>query len=105
MASHIVVSSAERENLVLSADTKEKRIKQAILMILTTRRGEVPMDRGCGLKMDWLDKPVTMVAPLIVRDVTESIEDYLESVKVSKVTHSYDEDGRVVIKVEVSIDE
>lgn len=100
----ITVSSEDAANLELVADD-EKSIVQSVLMVITNRKGSIPMNRSCGLTMNWLDMPVTVAVPLIVKDVTESIEGTVPGASVERVEPVQHGDGRLEIVVEVSIRE
>ena len=52
------VSASESTPLQLGAADTVQSVLQAIKIILTTPKGTVPMYRGFGINMDFLDLPI-----------------------------------------------
>lgn len=82
-------------------------IKQNVAVILSTRRGTVPLDRELGLRQDFLDKPTTTARPLIVAEITEALRKFEGRAELVRVTFTEDESGpgRLIPTVEVEIHE
>jgi len=60
-------------------------IFQNIKVIVTTRKGSVPLDRFFGLDMAFLDRPIPVAKVMAQAAVAEAIEKYEPRVKVEKI--------------------
>jgi len=80
-------------------------VLQNIAIILQTRQGTVPMYRGFGLPLNFLDKPIPAAKPMLYAEVKEAIEEYEPRAKVVGVTFQEDAafPGRLIPTVEVEI--
>lgn len=66
------------------ANTLEE-IYQNINTILGTYQFSVPLFREFGFKADFIDKPMSILKPLYVREVVETIEKYEPRVAIEEV--------------------
>lgn len=75
-------------------------IKQCIYVILFTPKGSAPfwLDFGCGL-YDWIDEPMTIAAPKIVRDIRAAINKWETRVTIIDLTYSFSAEGVVMINM------
>lgn len=80
-------------------------ILQNVALIINTRKGTVPLYRDFGLKMDYLDKPANIAATLAAQDVQAAIDEYEPRAKVRAVNAECDAEGKLIISVEVDINE
>ena len=78
-----------------------KDIKQAIFIILFTRRGSDPMRKlfGCGY-MDYIDQPVNTVVPNMVNEIYNAIKLYEKRVTIKKIAARI-ENARVFFDLEL----
>ena len=98
----VTVSILREINMEPQTETEE--IMQNVAVILATPKFSVPLDRGLGLQMTFLDKPVPAARPLAIGDVMDAIEEGEPRVRVKEV--DFLEDGmlgRFVPAVEVEI--
>lgn len=96
----ITVSILKEINMEPQTETEE--IMQNVAVILATPKFSVPLDRGLGLQMTFLDKPVPGARPLAIGEIMDAIEEGEPRVRVKEV--DFLEDGmlgRLVPVVEV----
>ncbi len=91
--------------LTLNETDKTAAILQNIAIILRTRRGTVPLYRDFGLSQTVLDKPVSVVRPLLLREIKEAVEEFEPRARIVNVTLAEDpaSPGRINPVVEVDI--
>jgi len=70
-----------------------EEIFQNINTILGTYKFSVPLFRGFGFKAEFIDKPMSILHPLYVREVVETVEKYEERVIVEEVKMTAEIDG------------
>ena len=98
----VTVSILREINMEPQTETEE--IMQNVAVILATPKFSVPLDRGLGMNMNFLDKPVPSAKVLAIGDVMDAIEEGEPRVRVKEV--DFLEDGmlgRFVPAVEVEI--
>lgn len=96
----VTVSILREINMEPQTETEE--IMQNVAVILATPKFSVPLDRGLGLQMTFLDKPVPGARPLAIGEIMDAIEEGEPRVRVKEV--DFLEDGmlgRLVPVVEV----
>lgn len=96
----VTVSILRKINMEPQTETEE--IMQNVAVILATPKFSVPLDRGLGLQMTFLDKPVPGARPLAIGEIMDAIEEGEPRVRVKEV--DFLEDGmlgRLVPVVEV----
>jgi phage baseplate assembly protein W len=65
---------------------EHEQIMQNVRMILSTRRGSVPLYREFGLPMEFLDRPAIAARPMIIAEISEAISTFEPRAKVVSVT-------------------
>lgn len=80
-------------------------VLQNIAVILSTRKGSVPLYREFGLNMDFLDKPIPVARVMMIAEVREAIERWEPRATVLHVSFAehISEPGRLIPAVEVEI--
>lgn len=92
------------QNINMEPQTIEEEIMQNVAVILATPKFSVPLDRGLGMNMNFLDKPVPSAKVLAIGDVMDAIEEGEPRVKVREVDFLEDGmTGRLVPVAEVEI--
>ena len=80
-------------------------VLQNIAIILSTRKGSVPLFREFGINMDFLDKPMPVAKVMMISEVREAIERWNPRATVLEV--SFQEEitspGTLIPTVEVEI--
>lgn len=96
----ITISALQEINMEPQNETEE--IMQNVAVILATPKFSVPLDRGLGLQMTFLDKPVPAARPLAIGEIMDAIEEGEPRVRVKEVDFLENEMiGRFVPVVEV----
>jgi phage baseplate assembly protein W len=92
------------ENINLAPETVYDEILQNVAVLLSTPAMTVPLDRGLGLKQEFLDKPVSLAENMLVAEVMDAVELYEPRAVITDIEFERDEmNGRLVPIVEVSI--
>lgn len=85
---------------VIKIDGVEEKEAEDIRRCLTTlysvREGEQPLDRGFGLKQDFLDQPIPIAKNLLALEVIEKTQRYEKRVKVDKVEYEASQNGQLI---------
>lgn len=96
--------TASLNEINLFPKNEKIEILQNIKTILTTIKGTVPLDRDFGIDSSVIDKPVTIVKPLIIKEIKEAIEKYEPRAKLISVDwKGIREEGKLVPIVKVVI--
>jgi len=82
--------TAELDGVSFAPQSTLEEILQNVRTILTTLQGSVPLDRGFGIDVALIDKPVTIVRSLLTAEIIEKVELYEPRVKVKKVSFAGD---------------
>ena len=99
------VSTKDLSKITLNESDTVSAILQNIKIILSTRRQSVPLYRGFGLPMKFIDKPIPIAKTLLVSEIKEAIEEYEPRASVVDITFEVDESvpGKLIPTVEVEI--
>lgn len=96
------VTISALQEISIEPQTTEEEIAQNVAVILATPKFSVPLDRGFGMNMNFLDKSVPAAKVLAIEDIMDAIEEGEPRVKVRKVDFlENDMMGRLVPVVEV----
>ena len=96
--------TAELSEIELFPDNTYVEIIQNVKTILATAMGTVPLDRDFGIDTSLIDLPMSVIKPLLIKEVKEKIEKYEPRVKF--VSISWDGDGMngsIIPSVKVAI--
>lgn len=101
------VSETDLKNIRLNEQNTVSSVIQNVALILATPVGTVPMLRDYGLDREFLDMPVPYAETRMVAPIREAIETWepRATVKGVKFTRSGDGSGRLLVRVEIEINE
>lgn len=101
------VRSDDKVSLELCQNDKVKSVLQNLHLLITTRKGTVPMYRGFGLSQKFLDKPIPVAQVLMTAETREAIDEYEPRAGFVGLSFEYDENipGKIITVLEVEIDE
>lgn len=101
------VSTKDLGSISLNETDTVKSVLQNVAVILSTRQQSVPLYRGFGLPMKFVDKPIPVAQSLLVAEINEAISEYEPRASVTAVTFEVDESvpGRLIPTVEVEIND
>lgn len=77
------------------------QLKNDVLNILKTRRGEVPFMPGLGLEGKYIGRPVTEIGPAMRNDITEQLEKWMPGVEIGSISITADASGDLNVGIEV----
>lgn len=80
-------------------------ILQNVRTIISTVQGSIPLDRDFGVNADMLDKPLPVAQAELSTAIIMAIKKYEPRASVSKLSFEGNDDGRLVPKVQVRINE
>lgn len=92
----VVSMRFQQENTVES-------VLQNIALLLSTKKGTVPMYREFGLDMAFVDKPLEVAETLVFSEISEALEEFEPRATLCDVTFEKDSSGKMNIVVEVEI--
>ncbi|MDD2296578.1 MAG: GPW/gp25 family protein [Sphaerochaetaceae bacterium] len=100
------VSTKDLGSITLNESDVVKSVLQNIRIILLTRQFSVPLYRGFGLPMQFVDKPAAVARSLLIAEIKDAIAEYEPRATVLNVTLDTDitAPGKLVATVEVRID-
>lgn len=100
-----IVKSINLGALTLNESDTVKSVLQNIAIILSTRQLSVPLYRGFGLPMQFVDRPMAVARPLLIAEIMDAISVYEPRANVLNVTLEVDPEapGKIVATVEVEI--
>lgn len=100
-----IVKAQEQQPLVLLPQSTAEAVLQNVRVIISTIRGEVPLDRNLGLTGSFLDKPINVARSLLVAEVLEALEAYEPRAQLvsAEIEISADVPGKLIPIVEVKI--
>lgn len=94
----MTVTSTDKLNLSPANEFEE--IAQNVLMIITTPKGSVPLDRSFGVDNYLIDKPILTVRAKLTQEIIKAVKKFEPRAKILEVLFgSQIIDGRVNIKV------
>jgi hypothetical protein len=73
------------DKLHFRPDSIHLEVLQNIKTILTTAKGSVPLDRDFGINTYLIDRPVSVIKPLLVKEIKEAIEKYEPRAKFQNI--------------------
>lgn len=78
-------------------------ILQNISLLISTRKGTVPMYRDFGIEMDFLDMPEIIAETVAAQDIISAVEEFEPRAKVQTVKAVHSEEGKLILILEVEI--
>ena len=99
------VTATDLTAIRLNEQNTVNSVLQNIAVILSTRKGTVPLYRDFGLNMDFLDKPIPVAKVMMISEVREAIEKWEPRATVIGVSFLGDVNaaGHLIPIVEVEI--
>ena len=103
---HTIRSDDLLQVKLCESDTVQS-VLQNISVILSTRKGTVPMYREFGIDMEFLDKPAEVAKTLMASSIQEAVEKFEPRATVKNISFKSDDSvpGKMVVILEVEINE
>lgn len=101
------VRAADLAHIRVNEQDTVSSVLQNVAVILSTKKGTVPLYRDFGLSWRSVDKPIPIAKVMLYTDVKEAIEEYEPRASVVNVTFREDSStpGGLIPIVEVEINE
>jgi len=98
-----VISADDLSAVKLGETDHAAAVIQDVAVVLSTRRGSVPLYRNFGLPMRFLDMPANIAEPVMIAEVTEAIQEFVPSAELIQVIPIYDKDNPARMKPSVEV--
>ena len=100
-----IVRAEKPDNLALVPENTVESVLQNVRVILSTIKGEVPLDRTFGLAGKFIDKPINVAQAILVTEVLEALEAREPRAQLVSAGFEVDEaiPGKLIPVVEVKI--
>jgi len=82
MSEYNLIGNQEKLQIGL---TGIEEIIQNIRIIITTIKGTLPLDRGFGVKGDFIDLPAPIAKAVLISEIAEEIEKQEKRVKITRL--------------------
>lgn len=94
--------SNEGVNLSLAENDEAKSVLQNIFLIISTKKGTVPMYRDFGIPMEYIDKPIEIAKTIMASEINEAVGKYEPRAKVKRIIFNNKKDTlSAVVEVEL----
>ena len=100
--SHII-SADDLSGVKLGETDYVVSVIQEVAVVLSTKRGSIPLYRNFGLPMRFLDMPVNIAIPVMIAEVTEAIQEFVPSVELIQVIPIIDRNNPACMKPSVEV--
>ncbi|MCD8052267.1 MAG: GPW/gp25 family protein [Clostridiales bacterium] len=89
------------ESLNFGPTDEAEEIAQNVAVLMNTPAGNVPLERGMGLRKDYLDSPPAVAQVKFEAELADTLDDYEPRATLLSTTAKTDEDGNMGITAEV----
>lgn len=79
-------------------------LEQEIRMLLSTRKGSVPLDRNFGLTWDYVDLPMPEAMPYMISEIAGQLEKYVPRIKVRDIVFKSDDPLEGILQPTVTVE-
>lgn len=79
-----------------------QEIDYQLTMLMDTMQGTIPLDRGLGVDMSYMDKSTPTAKTLYTAAITAAVAAFIPTVRVQEVTWTADENGNFEPKVVIT---
>lgn len=100
----IYIISSDDSTAINLAPSADEEIVQNVRMIISSSKYDVPLNRNFGLSREYMHKPQNVAELLLVRDVTEAIEEYEPRALIKSVSTESTELGKIKITVVIEVE-
>ena len=101
----VVVDMTEMINLNIEPTTVEEEVIQNLWVLYSSLEYDCPLDRGLGMKADYIDRPIETTKALAMSDIYEKTEEYEPRAEIVDISFSADYQRGIlkpIVEVEVS---
>ncbi len=101
----IDILTAEQTKINFAPRNVYEEIAQNVRTIILTPRYSVPLDRRFGIDAEFLDRPTPKAITQIKAEIFQAVRRYEPRCKVVKISVDGDMDGKLNMKVRISINQ
>lgn len=80
-------------------------VLQNVRTIISTPKYSVPLDRNFGIDFSVLDQPMQVAQAKLADDIIRAVNDYEPRAEITSISFSADNDGILIPKVMVKLDD
>ena len=84
------------------SDDKLAELDRSLRLLLSTRAGTIPLNRGFGLSMEFIDMPPETAKSLYTAEVSEKVTKFIPEVRVKSVSWDKGPGGNMKSKVVIT---
>lgn len=96
-----IIRSDEPISFTLCENDPAKSILQNVLLIVSTRKGTVPMYREFGIAQNFVDRPQAVAQTLAAAEIREAVAEFEPRAKLTDIRFEHDPSGKTAIILEV----
>lgn len=97
------VDMRRKQGIVIGADGLSG-LEQEIRMVLSTRKGSVPLDRDFGLTWDYVDLPLPEAMPYMISEIAVQLEKYVPRIRVRDILFQSDDPLEGILQPTVTVE-
>ena len=79
-------------------------LEQEIRLLLSTRKGSVPLDRDFGLTWDYVDLPMPEAMSYMISEIASQLEKYVPRIKVRDIEFKSDDPLEGILQPTVTVE-
>ena len=79
-------------------------LEQEIRMLLSTRKGSVPLDRDYGLTWEYVDLPMPEAMPWMIAEIAGQLEKYVPRIRVRDIVFKSDDPVEGILQPTVTVE-
>jgi hypothetical protein len=101
---NVTARKEDLEDIAILPGSTAREVAQNINVLVNTPRGSVPLLRGLGMEMDYLDKTAAVAAVMFERELVETLNEYEERATIiGSVNFTDEQNGALSPEMEVRI--
>ena len=100
-----LITANEKASIDLAPKTTAEEVLQNVRTIITTVKYQIPLDREFGIDGNVVDLPMPEAEAKLTQEIFQAVRRYEPRAVIESISFSGDESGRLVPKLEVSINE
>ena len=100
-----LVTANQKSAIDFAPGSVVAEVLQNVQTILTTIKGEVPLDRGFGIDGRVVDMPIPRARAVWSNEIFNQVKKYEPRAKIERITFDGELTGKLIPTVEVSISE
>ncbi len=98
-----LVTANQKPEIDFAPASTTAEVLQNIQTILTTIKGEIPLDRDFGISGEVVDMPMPRAQAVWSNEIFNQVKKYEPRARIESITFQGEETGRLIPTVEVSI--